>query len=36
MTESLEGQPYEWIIGRERTLLSPLGISYLIGYPEDE
>ena len=33
MTESLIGQPYQWRYGRARTLLSPLGISYLIGYP---
>jgi hypothetical protein len=33
MTEQLEGPEYVWRIGRKRTLLSPLGISYLVGYP---
>ncbi len=33
MVGSLDGAPYHWQIGRSRSLLSPLGISYLVGYP---
>lgn len=33
MTDSLTGRPFDWHYGRARTLFSPLGISYLIGYP---
>jgi hypothetical protein len=33
MAAALRGRPYVWEIGRTRSLLSPLGIGYLIGYP---
>ena len=33
MTDGLDGPRYVWRYGRARTLLSPLGISYLVGYP---
>jgi len=31
--DEVHGSAYVWEMGRARTLLSPLGISYLIGYP---
>lgn len=31
--DAVHGTAYVWEMGRARTLLSPLGISYLIGYP---
>ena len=31
--DEVHGPAYLWELGRARTLLSPLGISYLIGYP---
>ena len=31
--DEVHGPAYVWEMGRARTLLSPLGISYLIGYP---
>ena len=31
--DEVHGMAYVWEMGRARTLLSPLGISYLIGYP---
>ncbi len=31
MVDDLEGTPYVWRFGRARTLLSPLGVRYLIG-----
>ncbi len=33
MTAKLSGPHYRWTYGRARTLLSPLGITWLIGYP---
>jgi hypothetical protein len=33
MVEQLHGQPYSWEIGRARSPLSPIGITYLIGWP---
>ena len=34
-TGEAHGSAYHWEMGHARTLLSPLGISYLIGYPAD-
>jgi hypothetical protein len=33
MIDSLDGPRYTWRYGRARTLLSPLGMNYLVGYP---
>jgi len=33
MTTRLTGQPYQWTIGIAPAPLSPLGVTYLIGYP---
>jgi hypothetical protein len=33
MVEQLHGPPYTWEIGRVRSPISPVGITYLIGWP---
>jgi hypothetical protein len=36
MTSRLTGQPYTWAIGTAPAPLSPLGVTYAIGYPKDD
>ena len=35
LTEQLEGDPYEWEIGRRRGRWAPFHVTYLVGWPKE-